>query len=338
MEPKPPDRNPIEAFDAASFTARFRAAEPQLRLSARRFGVAAEDEDDLIADLAFVMLRARVYRPSLREFVRVGDAIARRIVLARQERERVRRRIRESRADELAVNLAVHELDDALDEHERIELVAAVQRTVVALSPDLTKGQRRALALMLRGGPYSNAERATMKRARRKLREVFDAFQGLAAWLSLRWSRLKARAHPGTTSASALFAAAAAGITVAVVPGVVMDPGRAEAVAVAPASARPAPTQTPGAAPIVDRTSSPAASPTRHAPLSRTTERHAEPSVLGADAKARLPRPGAKGGAAVSVEQPAEDRRAWLSVPVNCDSQFRRKLCAALSTVPEPPR
>lgn len=218
MEEEPPYGHRAEEFDAASFAAQFREAEPQLRLSARRFGVAADDEDDVLADLALVMLRARVKRPSLREFVRVGDAIARRIVLARRERERVRRRIRQSRADELAAAVSAKELDDAVDDHERVELVVAVQRTVEAQSPELTEAERRALALMLRGGPYSNAERSAMKRARGKLRNLFDGFQGLAACLAQRWSRLRERWDEASPAASALFAAA----TVAGIGGIVL--------------------------------------------------------------------------------------------------------------------
>lgn len=176
-------------FDPAGLMAAWRRIEPRLRRQVSRFGVAEHDVDDVVSETFTLLFRASVVPAEDAGLVALADAVARRVVLGWQRREARRVAILWQRG--WSVDATADVLDDAelvagtdvLDEEG-----AAILRVMVeGKLPSLTRSQRRAVGLFLRGGPYTNAEKQAIFRGRKGLDEVFRDLWGGAVVVAARW-------------------------------------------------------------------------------------------------------------------------------------------------------
>lgn len=316
-------------FDSRGFVERWRRIEPQLRQRVAHFGAKdAGDADEVLSEVALRMIRARVGVDDDRQLLRLADAIARRIFLDRRRTEQ-----RRSGADAAVYEEAP---EDNLDAEEAAVLRLTMQEKFASLS----RHDRRAVALILRGGPYTAVERVVMYRARPRLREAFEDLLGGAALArpALRrlaeWRSRFSEPHPAVP----FLAAATSALTIAGFAVSGASPGtRTEPVPVAAAPIAPSPHDGRAVAQAVT------AGPGGRAGAVNGLDAHppVKPTALGpvplsASVATRLPRPGQAGTASVSVRTDSiagEPTPVWArqSVTVNCDSPTRRRACEAVA-------
>lgn len=317
-------------FDARGFVERWRRIEPQLRQRVARFGVTDEDAaDELLSDVALRMLKVRVAVDDDRRMLLLADTIARRIVLDGLRAEKRRG----GRAHPDVPDALPLPPEDELDAEER----AVLRLTLMEKFASLSKHDRRAVALILRGGPYTAVERVVMYRARPRLREAFEDMLGGAVGLAGtgRLWRLRARLsepHPVVP----LLAAASSALTLGgfAVSGAATDRVTQPA---GPAIARsPSGEAVAAAMPLGASGAMPAAPAALPRPNGHGVHGGGvADSAVSASVVARLPQPSGQGVVSITVEtgtvagQPVP---AWAnhSVTVNCDSDARRRACEAL--------
>lgn len=314
-----------DSFDVASFVERWREAEPVLRRRASRFKIEEGQIDDLLSEVATRMF-ARQLSPGASDFVAVADHMAYRLVLGWNRTQRRRRRLDEMRF--------THDdpLDrDADDERERLELRLSVEQAMQSEPfASLSVSQRRAVRLLLRGGPFTGPERRAIHDAKGDPRwlRLFEELLGIAAPV---WVRARTRALEPGLAAPALFAAAV--VALGGFAGV-LEPGeagarpvqgqglRGESTAAADAAAGTSPAAPPaGTGSRLTASGAPGPPPT-------TTR----PGLIGTSVTTRLP--GATGDGAVEVVVLRGDplpAGTDLAVPVYCDSALRRAVCDAVS-------
>jgi DNA-directed RNA polymerase specialized sigma24 family protein len=313
-----------DEWDEAGFVARWREAQPQLRRLILRFGVEPDAVEDVLNEVGIRMFVKHEDRGTVRDFVRIADAYARNV-----SREQKRR-------DEGNIDAVPYDPEvEAEDERGLIELGSVELRASVQ---SLSDRERRALALILHGGPYSDAERAIISRARMKLQILFKGFEGLAGSLSARWIRYRGR----ISSPSPALPALAAVVTAATLGGFYVSD--AAPVSVPPLRVMQPVSQRQTASPGI-RASAPS-TPGQHAPErrpdARPPERRPAPAavqpVLAASATTRLPQPGRDGAAGVAVDDNDSGRSASATVPIYCDDPPSRswdRVCRTVPTIPE---
>ena len=335
------DENEPNVFAQASFAAHWRAAAKQLRRGVIRFGVEPDAVDDLLGDVAVVMLRLRIDRPNRREFVRVAEAIARKLVLRRQSRERDHEATQRRRSAEWVTAVGGDPGHDDMSERERLELQLAVRQELHEGYVGLSNAQRRALLLMLRGGPYSDAERASITRARGKLREVFRDLEGLGAAVLARLVRLRRRFQnpPPLVPVVAAVATAATFGTFASL-GAVTVP---QVSSIVPGHQGGATTEEAPSIPV-SLSGAPSGEPIRTVAVALKREGPSLPPAqvttpgppVVASVAARPP-VGGDGIASATVQDPSSGRSVWLVAPMNCDSDLRHRVCDTVAQLPPPP-
>lgn len=325
MGTSPPDAR--EPFDAASFVERWRTAEPVLRQRARRFDVPEDDIDDLLSEVAARMFARHISPRSSRDFIAAADHMAYRIVLDRNRTERRRRKLDASR-----VIAPQSEYDpEAEDERERLELRIAVEQALKAEPfTGLTDYQRRAVLLLLRGGPFTGPERRTIHDAKKDARWLkwFEGLLGIAAagWIRIR-SRLPEPHHTTPALAAVAAIAAVSGLASTVASGTTAN-----------ASSR---AQHASGPPTLDRSQTPF--PTtgeRVGPVDppRAVRTEAQATAVGAigvvDASvtAHFPTGGSRGDLAIVVLRGTPlAATSNIGITIHCDTPTRRALCEAVA-------
>jgi DNA-directed RNA polymerase specialized sigma24 family protein len=320
----------------AAWVERWRAVEPTLRRDCAWFVRSTPyTVDELLSEIAVRMLHAGMEPSSTRDFYRAAQAIGRRVVLDWLRTEARRREVRRRRAGELQTLAADLERDEARerDEFDAFEWRLALRQAME--HPALTPAQRRAVSLMLRGGPYSPAERNVLYRARDAVREIFD---GMFVGVALKFSRWRERVTSPPPAFAPLVAAAATAAAIGVFPAssASVDSGAVQPSLVERSdtpTARDLAVSSPATrhlaiAPVGDRDPLSSGRPARP-----SRERSAEAPLVGAHAT--IPR-GSDGGADARVAVLPNDEH-WGSVPVRCESAVGRAVCAAAVVFPAPP-
>jgi DNA-directed RNA polymerase specialized sigma24 family protein len=349
MGVEPPEDN--DARDLGAFEPRFvtrwQSIESRLRRSVRQFGITDDDEaDDVMSDVAFIIVKARLERDDDRGFLQLARLVARRVVLDRHRRDErradslIRRGQTESVIDPAAVD------DDALDAQDRALLRLAVQQQVQHAYSSLPENDRRAIALVLRGGPYSTAERVTIHRARqserlvRLLRDILGAYTPLASFRHLLRRRFRLRSAGRTMLAPALAGTVSA-LTFGFFPpsGATSPPLASTAPGVA--VERPDGEQNPVHLPLDSALATgtehgrPAVGPQPFAPA-KPEPRPASSSVVTAAANVRLPgASGERGDITVTVRRPAMDGETTVYVHPECNTPMQRAICGAIDPIPD---
>ena len=271
------------------------------------------------------MFLKRTDTGNLRDFVRLADAYARNV-------------FREQRRRAGATDVPVATSLETEDERGSAGFGTVELRVLLS---SLSPGQRRAILLMLRGGPYTPAERQVMSRVREKLREVFEGFDGLAVWAFVRWNRVRGRLSnppPAIPALAAVVTAASLGGFYVSGAAVSSPDGRPTGSPRASVAGGPLPN--PAALPTRDSvlTASHAAEPTRGTSERPSPEAPQSVAPVAVRASSRLPRSDQNGEAGITVAEP-NGRSGWANVIIHdCDSpsQSWRLVCGAASAVPAP--
>ena len=273
------------------------------------------------------MLQARWDSDAMEPFVLYADAIARRLILRdRANLSDPQRR----RARAAALSRIRRDRSDPADRFDDVEWQITVRQSLTRRRLD--PNEHRAIALIMRGGPYDNFERAVMFRARKKLRARLE---GTAEVLALAWMRIRGwldDTRPAVTSVAAVMTVASLG-GLAHLPGSEPTPTHSvrlgtssptESSRPVPAAATPVPLAARAEFDAEPRTPPKAAADE----LGRS---HQQPPVV-TETGARLPRPGDPGEATMTVRVlPSVEGHPWLalSADLSCDSMVSGAVCAA---------
>jgi hypothetical protein len=315
-------------FDATDLIERWRRIEPRLRQKVARFAPLSEDDlDDLISDVLVRFVAKQVVVRGDWRLLAMAEAAARWIWLSRQRREERRSRVlRRSRVTiEEILGSGTGPSGHGLDAEERALLRAAVDARLARLSP----AEKRVVALLRRGGPYTGAERVAIHRGRAALP---DLFRDLLGGIGVMWGRWRARLsepHPA-------FPVAAGAVSAVTLVGFAAS-GAATSTAAPPAVERPAAKVAAVSAPVTDAGAGALLATSRVSPTARGGSRPAPlpaSPLLGAGGTARLPGPERPGEASITLARPPTDSWTALSITVSCDTDLRRTVCEKWS----PPR
>jgi hypothetical protein len=278
------------------------------------------------------MLQAGIGPDDVYEFYRVAQAIGRRVVLDWIRTDRRRQTVAERRAVELSdlANELAREEAEEVNEFDRLEWRLALEQATD--HPRLKPGQRRAAQLLLRGGPYSVAERKVLSRAKDSLGDVF---KGLFAGATLRWSRLRQRLHTPAPVAAPLAAAVATATLIGVFPMSGAIPDRPPSLGSPPRVAVGTLARTAGDAAGVVRPDPPAPHRLRVEPVRAATPTDTTRRASAVRAKAALPGRGS-GTAEAGLGVVPHDEH-WASVPIECRGTVIGAACTVASLVPSPP-
>jgi DNA-directed RNA polymerase specialized sigma24 family protein len=337
--------------------------EGPFRRNVARFGVPEHDVDDVMSETFLRLFKAEATVTNERELLSLADAVARRVVLDWMRKG-------ERRARMLARHgLTVESLSERVEGEDGIGVIdvrdegfgaagdpfAAEHSHVLRLAVDaklreLSRGERRAVALLRRGGPYLNREKQAIHRARKRLGEVFHDLRdedfgigphvgGVA--LVARWrdwlGDLRSRwADPNPFLPVLAGAASAAGLA-----GLAVS-------AAAPGGAPPtwgAPASPARSAVAMAVATPPAASPVRLSgraavgpvPLADSGPLLSPPPPI--TVATRLPEPGRGGVASISLGRDvgAAGGTTNAQVIVYCDTAVRQAACGLWGVVPATP-
>lgn len=341
-------------FDPLLFMTMWRLIEGPLRRQVGRFGVPEHDVDDVMSEAFVRLFRARATVADERALLALADAVARRVVLdwmRRDARRAASLRRRGLTAESLSEPEAGDQADvDASDaEQADVDALDAEQAAVLRMAVEgklagLSRQERRAVALLRRGGPYTNAEKVAIHRGRKRLDEVFrDLLGGFAVsvgrWRD-RFDGMRAR-FSDPNPLLPLLAGAASAVGLAGLAASAAAPGSPPLVRTAPAvgasMAAPAvPVRTPGAGVTVGGAGVGAVAAGRAVTAqggSRGTT--AGPVRVGT----RLPEPETGGAASVGVTRDlgVTGGTTEVGMRVYCDTALRRTVCTVWSVVPAIP-
>jgi DNA-directed RNA polymerase specialized sigma24 family protein len=333
------DYGGLDAAFGERFVELWRANEGRLRDAVEQFGAleASDDADaepldidDVLSEVAFVMLRVRLERDDDASFLWTSRRIAQWLILDRRRRESRRRRIfRDKGVPSLPVADA-----DSVDAQDAALMRLTIQQQLSQAFDSLSRNDRRAVVLFLRGGPFTGAERVTMHRARERLAALLrDALAIIPARLIQR-----VRCRIGRVSECPAMAPAVAALASAVALGAFPQ------LAAAPVPLGPARSSAArdGGPPITVSYNGEAAT-TRVPETARVSYRSTnassanaitpvpERSPVTATATANLPTPATPGRLSITVgrEYPAGQTTIYVD-NMRCDSQLKQRICRAV--------
>lgn len=325
-----------DSFDEQAFLARWRRVEPDLRGRFTRFELDAEALDDLLTDVAVTVLRiareghnalfSQAGGPSDKELILYADSVAWR----RVQRERRRTRQLPVQPVEDAASSLWDDSPDALDAVEWREALRPILAGYSELVGQLNQRDRDALELILRGGPFTGAERVAIHRARANLRRLFDKlFIGAAT----SWFRLRQRYRnppPLVPAAMAVVAGLSFGQYVPLAAESVADPPMPASAGSRLEGPQPLPAMPPGGAAAAGlHPPHQLGSVTSTAQIAGPHQRRLSISST-VTASAQVPSTEQPGSASVEVERATPPASTWAVLSVRCDTELRRQACSLL--------